>query len=154
MLISATNRSTFWSFAKCRQLHHPLTVFRALSNRPLDKIAISFLLPAQPLKFIDEAVNFAYRELSHPAKQCASIDSRAVTPISPSLRRRLLRAGRRRRLWSRARHYSPCRSEAWAHRCNNAEAAGYWRRCQSEWAARARRSLKFCEMQLHLVASA
>jgi tetratricopeptide (TPR) repeat protein len=40
-----------------------------------------------------------------------------------------------------------------------AEAADYWRRylisdCQSEWAARARRSLKFCEMQLHLVASA
>ncbi len=35
----------------------------------------------------------------------------------------------------------------------------YWRRylasdCQSEWAARARRSLKFCEMQLHLIASA
>jgi hypothetical protein len=40
-----------------------------------------------------------------------------------------------------------------------AEAADYWRRylasdVQSEWAARARRSLKFCEMQLHLVASA
>jgi len=40
-----------------------------------------------------------------------------------------------------------------------AEAADYWRRYlasdgQSEWAARARRSLKFCEMQLHLVASA
>ncbi len=40
-----------------------------------------------------------------------------------------------------------------------AEAADYWRRylardCQSEWAARARRSLKVCEMQLHLVASA
>jgi tetratricopeptide (TPR) repeat protein len=40
-----------------------------------------------------------------------------------------------------------------------AEAAEHWRRylasdCQSEWAARARRSLKFCEMQLHLVASA
>jgi tetratricopeptide (TPR) repeat protein len=40
-----------------------------------------------------------------------------------------------------------------------AEAADYWRRylasdCQSEWAVRARRSLKFCEMQLHLVASA
>ena len=39
------------------------------------------------------------------------------------------------------------------------EAANYWRRylasdCQSEWAARARRSLKFCEMQVHLVASA
>jgi hypothetical protein len=30
-------------------------------------------------------------------------------------------------------------AEAWAHRCNNAEAADYWRRCQSEWAARARR---------------
>ncbi len=40
-----------------------------------------------------------------------------------------------------------------------AEATDYWRRylasdCQSEWAARARRSLKFCEMQLHLIASA
>src|SRR3974390_3080529 len=40
-----------------------------------------------------------------------------------------------------------------------AEAADYWRRylasdCQSEWAARARRSLKFCEMQLHLIAPA
>jgi hypothetical protein len=40
-----------------------------------------------------------------------------------------------------------------------AEAADYWRRYlagdgQSQWAARARRSLKFCEMQLHLVASA
>ena len=40
-----------------------------------------------------------------------------------------------------------------------AEAADYWRRYlaadrQSEWAARARRSLKFCEMQVHLVASA
>jgi len=40
-----------------------------------------------------------------------------------------------------------------------AEAAGYWRRylasdCQSEWAARARRSLKFCEMQINLIASA
>jgi integrase len=39
------------------------------------------------------------------------------------------------------------------------EPADYWRRylasdCQSEWAGRARRSLKFCEMQLHLVASA
>jgi hypothetical protein len=35
-----------------------------------------------------------------------------------------------------------------------AEATDYWRRylaneCQSEWAARARRSLKFCEMQVH-----
>ena len=35
------------------------------------------------------------------------------------------------------------------------EAAEYWRRylatdTQSEWAARARRSLKFCEMQIHL----
>jgi Tetratricopeptide repeat len=35
-----------------------------------------------------------------------------------------------------------------------AEAADYWRRylaneCQTEWAARARRSLKFCEMQVH-----
>jgi GAF domain-containing protein len=35
-----------------------------------------------------------------------------------------------------------------------AEAADHWRRhlasdCQSEWAARARRSLKFCEMQVH-----
>ena len=41
----------------------------------------------------------------------------------------------------------------------HAEAADYWRRylaadCQSEWATRARRSLKFCEMQVHLVASA
>jgi len=40
-----------------------------------------------------------------------------------------------------------------------AEAADYWRRylatdCQSDWAARARRSLKFCEMQIHLIASA
>ena len=40
-----------------------------------------------------------------------------------------------------------------------AEAASYWRRyiasdCQSEWAARARRSLKFCEMQLHLITAA
>jgi Tetratricopeptide repeat/BRCA1 C Terminus (BRCT) domain len=40
-----------------------------------------------------------------------------------------------------------------------AEAANYWRRyiasdCQTEWATRARRSLKFCEMQVHLVASA
>jgi tetratricopeptide (TPR) repeat protein len=40
-----------------------------------------------------------------------------------------------------------------------AEAAEYWRRylandCQSEWAARARRSLKFCEMQVRLTASA
>jgi tetratricopeptide (TPR) repeat protein len=39
----------------------------------------------------------------------------------------------------------------------HAEAAGYWRRylandAQSEWAARARRSLKFCEMQMHLSA--
>ena len=39
------------------------------------------------------------------------------------------------------------------------EAAEYWRRyltsdCQSEWATRARRSLKFCEMQSHLIASA
>jgi tetratricopeptide (TPR) repeat protein len=39
------------------------------------------------------------------------------------------------------------------------EAADNWRRylardCQSEWGIRARRSLKFCEMQLHLVASA
>src|SRR5262249_7827066 len=38
------------------------------------------------------------------------------------------------------------------------EAAEYWRRylatdAQSEWAARARRSLKFCEMQIHLSAS-
>ena len=37
----------------------------------------------------------------------------------------------------------------------HAEAAEYWRRylandTQSEWAARARRSLKFCEMQVHL----
>ena len=40
-----------------------------------------------------------------------------------------------------------------------AEASDYWRRYlaadrQSEWAARARRSLKFCEMQVRLVASA
>jgi tetratricopeptide (TPR) repeat protein len=40
-----------------------------------------------------------------------------------------------------------------------AEAADYWRQylkadCQSEWAARARRSLKFCEMQINLVATA
>jgi tetratricopeptide (TPR) repeat protein len=38
------------------------------------------------------------------------------------------------------------------------EAAGYWRRflvsdTQSEWATRARRSLKFCEMQVHLAAA-
>jgi len=40
----------------------------------------------------------------------------------------------------------------------HAEAAEYWRRYlakdgKSEWAARARRSLKFCEMQMHLSAS-
>jgi tetratricopeptide (TPR) repeat protein len=40
----------------------------------------------------------------------------------------------------------------------HAEAAEYWRRYlandgQSEWAVRARRSLKFCEMQVHLSAS-
>jgi tetratricopeptide (TPR) repeat protein len=40
-----------------------------------------------------------------------------------------------------------------------AEAAEYWRRYlasdrQSEWATRARRSLKFCEMQVHMIASA
>jgi tetratricopeptide (TPR) repeat protein len=40
----------------------------------------------------------------------------------------------------------------------HAEAAEYWRQylandAQSEWAARARRSLKFCEMQMHLSAS-
>jgi hypothetical protein len=40
-----------------------------------------------------------------------------------------------------------------------AGAAHYWRRylasdCQSEWAGRARRSLKFCEMQINLIASA
>jgi tetratricopeptide (TPR) repeat protein len=39
-----------------------------------------------------------------------------------------------------------------------AEAAEYWRRylandAQSDWAARARRSLKFCEMQIHPAAS-
>jgi tetratricopeptide (TPR) repeat protein len=39
------------------------------------------------------------------------------------------------------------------------EATEYWRRyltsdCQSEWATRARRSLKFCEMQGYLIASA
>jgi hypothetical protein len=41
----------------------------------------------------------------------------------------------------------------------HAEAADHWRRYltsdrQSEWAAQARRSLKFCEMQVHLLASA
>jgi tetratricopeptide (TPR) repeat protein len=41
----------------------------------------------------------------------------------------------------------------------HAEAAEYWRHylandAQSEWATRARRSLKFCEMQIHLSASA
>jgi tetratricopeptide (TPR) repeat protein len=40
-----------------------------------------------------------------------------------------------------------------------ADAADYWRRylasdCLSEWGARARRSLKFCEMQVNLTASA
>jgi tetratricopeptide (TPR) repeat protein len=40
-----------------------------------------------------------------------------------------------------------------------AAAIDYWRRYlvsdrQSEWAARARRSLKFCEMQINLIASA
>jgi tetratricopeptide (TPR) repeat protein len=40
----------------------------------------------------------------------------------------------------------------------HAEAAEYWRRylandAQSEWAARARRALKFCEMQMRLSAS-
>ena len=40
----------------------------------------------------------------------------------------------------------------------HAEAAEYWRRYlakdgKSEWAGRARRSLKFCEMQVHLSAS-
>jgi tetratricopeptide (TPR) repeat protein len=40
-----------------------------------------------------------------------------------------------------------------------AGAAGYWLRylasdCQSEWAARARRSLKFCEIQINFIASA
>jgi hypothetical protein len=40
-----------------------------------------------------------------------------------------------------------------------AEAADYWRRylgsdCQPEWASRARRSLKFCEMQVNLIAPA
>jgi tetratricopeptide (TPR) repeat protein len=40
-----------------------------------------------------------------------------------------------------------------------AEATDYWRRylasdCQSDWATRARRSLKFCEMQVNLIASA
>jgi tetratricopeptide (TPR) repeat protein len=37
----------------------------------------------------------------------------------------------------------------------HAEAAEYWRHylnidAQSEWAARARRALKFCEMQIHI----
>jgi tetratricopeptide (TPR) repeat protein len=41
----------------------------------------------------------------------------------------------------------------WQNQYN--EAADYWHRylasdCQSEWAVRARRSLKFCEMQVHL----
>jgi hypothetical protein len=40
----------------------------------------------------------------------------------------------------------------------HAEAAEYWRQYltndnQSEWASRARRSLKFCEMQMHLSVS-
>jgi hypothetical protein len=40
-----------------------------------------------------------------------------------------------------------------------AEGADYWRRylandCQAEWAARARRSLMFCKMQVRLMASA
>jgi tetratricopeptide (TPR) repeat protein len=40
-----------------------------------------------------------------------------------------------------------------------AEAADYWRRylasdCQSDWAARARRSLKFCEIHINVIASA
>ena len=40
---------------------------------------------------------------------------------------------------------------------NTRKAADYWRRYlaadrQSEWAARARRSLKFCEMPVRLVA--
>jgi tetratricopeptide (TPR) repeat protein len=39
-----------------------------------------------------------------------------------------------------------------------AEAANYWRHylasdCQTDWATRARRSLKFCEMQVNLIAS-
>jgi tetratricopeptide (TPR) repeat protein len=39
------------------------------------------------------------------------------------------------------------------------EAADSWRRylasdCQSDWAARARRSLKYCEMQARLISSA
>jgi hypothetical protein len=49
----------------------------------------------------------------------------------------------------------------WLCYCNEknecAEATDYWRRYlaidgQSEWATRARRSLKFCEMQQHLIA--
>jgi hypothetical protein len=41
----------------------------------------------------------------------------------------------------------------------HAEAADYWRRylandSQSEWAIRVRRSLKFCEIQIRLIASA
>src|SRR5262249_19386786 len=40
----------------------------------------------------------------------------------------------------------------------HAEAAEYWRHylandAESEWAARARRSLKFCEMQVHILNS-
>src|SRR5690242_19639157 len=57
----------------CRQLHHSLTVFRVLSNRPLNEVAISFQLLSHALKFIDEAINFPYRELSHLAKKCAEI---------------------------------------------------------------------------------
>jgi hypothetical protein len=51
-------------------------------------------------------------------------------------------------------------SRCYCNRTNQyAEAANYWRRylasdCQSDWAARARRSLKFCEMQINLIASA
>jgi hypothetical protein len=44
-------------------------------------------------------------------------------------------------------------------RKNQYAPADYWRHylgsdSQSEWATRARRSLKFCEMQVHLIASA
>jgi hypothetical protein len=40
-----------------------------------------------------------------------------------------------------------------------AETANYWRRylvsdCQSDWVTRPRRSLKFCEMQVNLIATA
>jgi hypothetical protein len=60
----------------------------------------------------------------------------------------------------RASHSAVGRRVLLLQRTNQyAEATDYWRRylasdCQSEWAARARRSLKFCEMQINLIASA